>query len=652
MIQNVSKINPRVTISKVKPKLAEEEYVDNSITTDIRRRLDDFHQAWLSLSTWRNDRRKWAMYYNGDQLKEFVTDDNGNTVYEDMYISAQGKVPLKQNVIKPVFNSIVGQFRSDRGKSIVMSRTRDKGKETEMLTNALQSALEKNDTKELDHESLVEKLISGLPIQRISFGYWPEERNFDVIIENVHPNNIFFNGDVEDVRWKDLRLIGRIIDTSFDNLIVAFGKKKGKSELIRNIYQHRDKYKYWSNYDTFSTEKKHRMDFYMPDDDNKCRVIEAWELKAVKVIIVHDWGKGKEFEFDGTIKDVERINLSRIKKYTAAGIPENEVPLWEARYEYRQRWFYGFYSPWGHVIDEGETPYWHGSHPFVLGPKHAVDGRLTGLVHDLYDQQRQINRLLQLQDFILGTSAKNTLIIDEASLNGQDPGDIAEDYRRVGGVIVLKLKDGAKPPFELGGKIANLGINDMIQIQLKLIQDISGVHPALQGQQAQAGTPASRVITEAQNSSINIKPILEPFNTFRKDRNEKVLKTIQQFYNEPRWITISGSGYNDTAKLYDPEAVRDVEFDMIISQSADSPVYRNIIDETLKELLMNNMIDLETYLINTSIPYADTLLETIRNNKGNIDGNPQEVINKMQQDPNLQGSKEAQDMLMKAIKQK
>ena len=650
MIQQASKINPRVTLSKVKPKLAETEYVDESISTDVRRRIDDFYQAWLSLSTWRENRRKWAMYYNGDQLKEYVTDDSGNTVFEDEYISAQGKVPLKQNLIKSVFNSIVGQFRSDRGKTVIMSRTRDKAKETEMLTNALQSALEHNDVKELDHDSLVERLISGLPIQRISFGYWPEERRFDAFVENIHPNNMFFNGDVEDVRWKDLRLVGRLVDTTLDSLLIAFGKKKAQADVIKDIYGRRDPYKYWSNYETFDDERKHRMDFYMPDDDNKCRVIEAWELKAVKVIVVHDWAQGKEFEFDGTMNDVRRINLSRIQKYAMAGIPETEVPLWEAKEEYRQRWFYGYYSPWGHIIEEGETPYWHGSHPFVFGPKHAVDGKMTGLVHDLYDQQRQINRLLQLQDFILGTSAKNTLVIDEGSLNGQDPADIAEDYRRVGGVIVLKLKDGAKPPFELGRGVANLGINDMIQVQLKLIQDISGVHPSLQGQQAQSGTPASRVITEAQNSTINLKPILEPFNTFRKDRNEKVLKVIQQFYNEPRWLAISGSGYDDTARLYNPEAVRDVEFDLSIAQSADSPVYRNIIEESLKEFLMNGMIDIETYLVNSSLPYAETLLESIRNRRNEMQQNPQGAIQGMQQDPNLQGNPQAQAMMMQAIK--
>ena len=112
-----------------------------------------------------------------------------------------------------------------------------------------------------------------------------------------------------------------------------------------------------------------------------------------------------------------------------------------------------------------------------------------------------------------------------------------------------------------------------------------------------------------------MKPLIEPLNTFRKDRNEKALKLVQQFYTEPRWIAVSGSSYRETATLYEPDMVRDVEFDLVIAQSADSPVYRNVIDEALKEFLMNGLIDFETYLANTSLPYADTLLETVRNKR-------------------------------------
>lgn len=645
-------VNPRLVMSKVRPKkLPSDMFDQNEGEHEGLKRLDIYYNAWVSLSRWRNECAKWARYANGDQWHERVQDDNGIWISEGEYISRQGKVPLKQNVLKPVMNSIVGQFRSDRGKTVITSRTKDKGKETEMLTNALQSALDYNDVKELDSQALVQKMVTGLPLQRVSFQYFPTDRRHDVFVENVNVHNIFFNSDVDDVNGRDIRLIGRIIDTTYGQLLVNFGKTPKKANRIKEIYGNADKYRYVSNFRGLDPDRKYSMDFYIPDDESKCRVIEAWELKTIKAIFVHDWMDGSEKEFDGTLADVEKINMMRTQKYAMAGLPADEVPILEPREEYVHRWFYGYYSPFGDILEEGETPYWHGSHPYITGPLTMIDNRLTGLIHDLYDQQRQINRLITLQDFILGTSAKNTLVVDEASLNGMRPEDVAEEYTRVGGVLVLKLKNGEKPPFELGKNAVNLGIHDMLQLQLKMIQDISGVHPSLQGQQAQSGTPASRVITEAQNSSLNLKVILEPFNTFRKDRNEKVLKTIQQFYKEPRWLSIAGTGYSDTARLYDPEEVRDVEFDMVLAQSSDSPVYRNVIDEALKEFLMAGMINFETYLQNTSLPYADTLLESVRQAKGQAQTDPQGAIQALQSNPNLQGNPQAQQMIMQGLRQ-
>jgi len=644
MIQQIEKINPRLVVSKVKPKIIDQSSEDRQSESKTIR-LEQYHDAWNALSPWRRERMKWARYYNGDQLLELVTDDSGVSVTEAEYISSQGKVPLKQNVIKPVCTSIIGQFRADRGKSVIVGRGKGLEKQTTILSNALQSALDYNDVKELDAAALTEKLISGLPIQRITHGYWPEDRRYDILVENINPNFVFFNPDVDDVRWKNLTMIGRIIDIAYGGLLTAFGGSPEKIEKIKEIYGRNDRYKYISTYNTFDPNKNYSLDFYIPHDLSLCRVIEAWDLKTIEVLEIHDWMDGTNKEYDGSMDDVKQLNEYRKQKYMSAGYPESEVPLLEAKKVVKQRWFYGFYSPWGDVLDEGETPYWHGSHPFVLPPNQSVDKKMTGLVHDLYDQQRQINRLFTLQDFILGTSAKNTLIVDEASLNGQNIEDIADDYRRVGGVIVLKLKDGAKPPFEIGKNVANLGINEMIQYQLKLVQDISGVHPAMQGQRAAAGTPASAIAQEAQNSSMNLKPILESFNTFRKDRNEKVLKTIQQFYNEKMWMAVNGQGTATDVMQYDPDMVRDVEFSLVIAQGADSPVYRGIIDEQLKEFLMAGLIDFPTYLQSTSLPFAETLMESIK--KG--PEQQQQAIQGLQADPSLQADPNAMRLMEKAV---
>ena len=119
---------------------------------------------------------------------------------------------------------------------------------------------------------------------------------------------------------------------------------------------------------------------------------------------------------------------------------------------------------------------------------------------------------------------------------------------------------------------------------------------------------------------------------FRTQRDMKLLKTIQQYYDEPRMLAIAGKSYTETAQLYDPEKVRDIEFDMVIGQTSDSPVYRSIIDNTLIDLLKSGLIDLKMFLEQTSLPFSNQMLESIRQREEQMNNNPQAAMAGLSQD--------------------
>jgi hypothetical protein len=649
MITELKHINTELVRSKM-PGMPESKK-DFPVTDFSRRKLDQFYQYWVALQENRVNWQKWAKYYTGDQWHEYISDGAGGYITESEYISNQGKIPLQQNIIKPTCNSIIGQFRSNKSNSVIVPRMKDKAKESEMLSNALQYVHTLNSMREMDAAALEQKLVTGLPVQMIRYKYLEEEKRYDVWVDNLNPHTMFFNPDVIDVRGADIRVIGRIIDLTFPELVIAFGQNnRNVIRQLKDIYQHRDDMDYIAN-EGLTSQRIYDTDFFLPKDFTKCRVIEAWEKVPVMRTRVHDEADGSLNITEYTLEEIEYMNKKRVEKYMAAGKDPSSARLMDAQEIIVRVWHYQFLSPFGHILMEGESPYWHGSHHFVMPLFQLYDGKLNSFVADLIDQQRYINRLITLWDFILGTSAKNTLVLDTDSLNGQNPEDIADDYREVGGVIVLKLKDGAKPPFELGKNAANLGITEMIKLHMELIQDISGVHASLQGKQARSGVPASLYAQEAQNASVNIKSILDSFNVFRKDRDEKVLKTIQQFYNEPRWIAVSGADYEDSAQLYEPKDVQDLEFTLEIAQSADSPVYRGIIDEQLKEFLMAGLIDFETYLKNTNLPFSQKILEDVRKAKeeamqGNMAGAGAAIGNAQQSVP---GNQQAVDMLKRGI---
>ena len=614
-------------------KVTPSEYVSENV-----RKLEEYRQYWDSLYDTRRRFRRVCKFNRGDQWSDLTVDDKGNIVREDTYIRKQGKLPLKQNIIRPLAKALVGLYRTEKGKSIVISRKPDSADLEKMLSNALQYALNLNETREIDPRTLDLFLLSGLPIQKVGYDLVPEIGRYDIVIDYIDPNFIFFNSDIKDVRLRDLRVIGQLHDITFDQLCENFAKTDADVRKLKEFYSGVTK-EDLVDYYGLSDKRTESMDFYIPHDPSRCRVIEVWERKTVKVIEYWDTAAGEEGIWEGTPEELETINTSRTKKYMEAGVPAEKWSLIRYNPSFSSKWSYKFLTPYGHILREGITPYDHGSHPFVMYPYPLINGEVWGPIEDVIDQQKYINRLVTLWDFIMGTSAKNTVIFDIKSMNGQSIEQLGADYRQVGSAIALDLSQGAHIPIELGGKLPNLGITELIGMQLKWLQDISGVQPAMQGQSPNSGTPSSRYAQEAINATNNNRDLLESFNSFRKWRDFKVLKTIIQFYKTERYLAISGKANSDN--FYDPQKVAGLgsEFDLVIGQSTDSPTYKSWIDDMLKEFVMSGLIDMEMFLSHSDLPFSESLLEDIRNKQeqmaqGQI--NPQQAVQGLSQNFNQQ----------------
>lgn len=611
--------------------------------------LMTYQNDWDNLSDFRYRYKRATKYLRGDQWSDYIQNDDGEYVTEEDYITEQGKIPLKQNIIRPIVKSLSGLFRTDRGKSIVISTRPNTAKIEKMLSNALQYALHINDAREIDSRTFELFMLSGLPVQKVGYDFISEYGRYDVVIDYIDPNYIFFNGDIKDIRLTDLRRIGQIHDITLDELFVHFAQSEKDKEKLKLIYApvSKDEFSDIMGLDPYRSQN---LDFYIPHDLHKCRVIEVWEKRATNVIDYWDMASGEEGYWDGTAEDIERLNLSRKQKYIMAGIPEDEWALIEYGQTIAFKWFYRYLSPYGHILREGESPYQHGSHPYEMYPYPLVSGEVWGIVEDIIDQQRYLNRLVTLWDSVIGTSSKNTLILDKNTMDGQSPEQIGATYREVGGVLVLDLKNGGIPPQTVNDRAVNLGVTELIGMQLKWIQDISGVQPAMQGQQGGSGTPASRYAMELNQATLNSRDFMESYNAFRRRRDMKVLKTLMQFYKGQRYVALGGEGTNDE-QVYDSEIAKDYinAFDIRIGQSTDSPAYKGWVDEMLKELVLQGLIDVEMFFKHSNFPFSEAMLEEIKNKReqmvqGQISPNEAatQVNNKYVQQPGVDPNKIAQ----------
>ena len=330
---------------------------------------------------------------------------------------------------------------------------------------------------------------------------------------------------------------------------------------------------------------------------------------------------------------------SNFETESVGTVSDDDLLLIEYEFATERYWYYRYMSPYGDVLQEGRSPYWHGEHNYVLHLYPLVQGRLGNFVEQFIDQQRAINRTATLIDFIRGTSSKGVLVVDDDAFESMSREEVIDEYVRYNGVLFVKLKpgqsiDGVVRQYNSGAAVA--GDFELLNLQLRLINEISGVNSAMQGQSPRSGTPASLYAQQVQNSSLNLKGLFDGFRTFRRRRDAKVMKTLQQYYNENRYIDLAGSQYSEEAKWYDPQKVQESELDITISEGYNTPAFQMIANDFLMELFRANALDVKTMLENSSYPFATKILEAIKRNeeaaaKGKpLDGIPPELMAQLQ----------------------
>jgi hypothetical protein len=591
-------------------------------------------------------RRRVRKYLRGQQWSDYIDDpDNpGTSITEEDYIKNQGKVPLKQNLMRTLEKSLSGQYQGNPKKSMVLANKRGDAKQGEVLTNTLFYVHQINHGQYLDARNFSEFLMSGMPIQKVCYKFIDELERPDVYIENVNPRRICINTDVVDQRLNDLRFVCEIMDVTIEDLISAFAKTKQQAILLRDLYLNPDSFN-MHQLEGLKADGDDALDFYVASETNKCRVYSIWYRKTVYGLEIHDPIDGS-YEFSATItpEEIEAENEVRRQKAAENGIID--VALIEYDYRHSSVWFFKYLTNHGYCLAEGESPYEHGEHPYVIFAYPLVDGEIWGPLEDVLDQQRYVNRMITMMDMIISAGAKGVWLIPKSAIpEGWTEEEYKKEIVKVGGAVVYNDISGTLPnpnkPFQVTNQAFPAGINELLASQIKFMMDISGVQPSIQGMPAKSGTPASLYAQEAQNAATTVIDIMNSYGFFIKKRDWKILKTILQFYKEKRYLHIAGTDYEKEALEFDPEAVDGIDFDLTISEGNNTPIYRALMEDMLIKLLEMQQIGIEQYLQNTSYPFADKMLEAIRQQKDNLMNGmapgmpPQELIDQVnaQADP-------------------
>lgn len=591
---------------------------------------------WMNMDKFRRDRERNKRYTYGDQWDDCIEVD-GCKMTEEQYIRSVGNVPLKNNLIRRLVRNVNGVYRSQSKEPICTARDRDEQAISDTMSTVLQYNMQLNRMNELYARSMEEYMIGALVVHRKWYG-WRNDK-LDCWTDYVNPNRFFLDTNMRDFRGWDVTCVGEIHDITFGDLISRFAESAEDYERLATIYRAARSMKNLATYRDFfgiSTRRKD-MDFLFCPDESLCRVIEVWRKETKPRYRCHDYNNGDVFkiEIEDKAELVDKVNADRMNQAREVGMAENDVPLITAEWFIDSYWYYYYLTPFGDILSEGETPYAHKSHPYVFKAYPFIDGEIHSFVSDVIDQQRYANRLITLYDWIMRASAKGVLLVPDECLGDQKIEDFADSWTRFNGVVLYHAKPGVPAPTQVHNNSTNIGISELLNIQLKFFEDISGVHGALQGRSGASGTSGSLYAQQAQNATTSLLDLLDSFSQFVVDAAYKDVKNIQQFYDEKRVFNIAGK--RAASVTYDPDKIRDVEFDLSIVESTATPSYRQIANDYLVQFWQSGQITLQQLLEVGEFSFADELLQSIQSQQQQmqqgqeVQGIPQDVSQQAQQ---------------------
>lgn len=638
------KLLPMSRIAPKRNELSEIDTVASAKRYGGRRAFDILMEAqyyWNQMEDFRKDRERNKRYTYGFQWDDMICVD-GKSMTEEEYIKSQGNVPLKNNLIRRLVRSVLGVYRSQSKEPTCTARDRDEQKLGETMSTILQCNMQLNRMPDVYARSMEEFLISGFIVHRKSYG-WRNGKE-DCWTDYVQPNNFFIDNNMRDFRGWDVSVLGEVHDISFGQLCEQFASSPQEYRELRDIYKWAARKDYIATYaERFGYSRLENYDFLFTSEPGRCRVIEIWRKEQKPRYRCHDYQNGDIFKIDE--EDYAQVvlaeNEERMRMAKEVGMPEEEVPLIKATWFVDDYWYFYYLSPFGDILREGETPYEHGSHPYVFKAYPFIDGEIHSFVADVIDQQRYTNRLITLYDWIMRASAKGVLMMPEDSLpDGVSIDDIAENWTEFNGVIVYRPSKSGKVPEQVANNSTNIGIAELLNMQLKFFEDISGVTGALQGKPGYSGESASHYNQQTENATKSLLDLLECFSCFVVDGAYKDVKNMQQFYDTKRVFNIAG---RSGAQIeYDPKKIRDVEFDLSITESTSTPAYRHLANDMLMQLYQSQAISVEQLLEHGDFPFADELLQSIKSQKEQLaqgrvpDGLSPQLLQQAQQNANME----------------
>ena len=600
--------------------------------------LEKLNVLWNNMDSVRRQRARGNRFVFGDQWSDPITiiqDGEKKTVTMREYLSMDGQIPLQTNQLKAMVNTIVGVLVKEQNEPVCNAIDRDEQVFGEVTTKGLQANCNKNRLNSIMKLCVEDLLIGGIAIAKEIYGYREnEQRRLDSWTYYVDPNYVILDTTMRDPLFRDMTLIGVWYRMSFSQLCAKFVKKPGDYERLKNIYPAGASImSSSSSVDIEDMNNLDHLEFMQGIRPDECCVAEVWTLETKERLRVHDWNEGTLDYIDAddseTIRQIDLINRERRDIALQQGMSEQEIPYIETEAFIDTYWYCRFLAPDGSILWEEESPYADRMHPFSIMVTPFIDGRIVPFINDGIEHNIAINRALVLQDWIVRNQVKGfTMIPQQLVPDHMSNEEFVRNGISIGNYFFYDADKarGLKPEVFHAGAIS-YDASNYINTLKGLMESSTSVSGAIQGKIPYSGTSAALYAQQTSNSSTPIASLLQDIRIFLENVAIKKAKNIIKFYDADRWVKIAGSinGLIDTTKLNLNE-IENIEFDISIKESAETPVYRAIANDYLINFFNAGAIDLQTLLECGNFPFGDSLLQKLQARQAEA-----EQISEMQQ---------------------
>lgn len=460
--------------------------------------LTQAKNTWEAMAPLRQRRERYLRFTYGRQWDDPVVDPvTGRTVTERQLLAKDGRTPLTNNLLRQLVKSIVGRFRSV-GADITAF-------EPETAVVGIAGARQPDTLTEKDARLLEEFLISSMAVQRVGTDEYSRNKYLPVV-ENISPAQFFVNA-FRDPCGSDITLVGAIHRMQPEEVVMRWGgsRRQVAMSLLEQLKALAEGSGATDDWPGVADE------FGAAQGAGLVGVVEAWRLEPFESYRVHD----PEAATFGTVavSEAEKLRAENRRRRKAGR------PLLIMRWQLTRRWVGRWYLPDGTLLDTvrdtGTV-----THPFVVKFYPLVDGEVHSLIEDVIDQQKYVNRLINLLDRMMATAAKGALLYPVDCLpEGCEFADVANQWSATDGIVLYKQLPGDVPPRQLTTTVGDVGARDLLQVQMKLFKEISGVGDTLAGRTVPAGVGAERYSLELENASVSIRDLLDTFRSLLALRN-------------------------------------------------------------------------------------------------------------------------------------